>query len=90
MKEREEGRMAINRRTSGRRGMSSVTAAVVLIVAVGIVGAINYVVLNAIHLDHTSTKTVTSCAPSTAPQCREAGATALASDHLLMAVVSPV
>lgn len=88
MKAREERRPALGRRASGRRGMTPVMASVILVVAVGIVGALGYVVLNAVGLEKTNTSTTNSCAPSTAPECRTAGATHDASSRQLAAIGS--
>lgn len=62
----EERRIPV-RRGLGRRGMSPTTAAVIFVVTIVAVGAVGYVVLNAVGTGGKSTST--SCSPSTAPQC---------------------
>ena len=75
MKAAEEARGVV--RGAGRGRLTPVRAAIVLAVVVVVVGAVAYVVLNA--LGHTETKSSSerSCRPSTSPQC--AGTTGMVS-----------
>ena len=69
MNERKVGYRWGNRRRSRWGSISPAMAAAVLVVAVGVIGAVNYVVIDAFGAGHTTTTTRTSCSPSTAPQC---------------------
>ena len=73
MSEHKEGRPTFTRRASRRGMMSPLMAAAILVVAVGILAAVNYVVLNELGTEHTTTTTAKSCSPSTSPQCKDAG-----------------
>ena len=54
-------------RWTGQRALSTSTAAIILIVVILVVGGLGYVGLNA---SSSSPKTLTSCSPSSSPQCR--------------------
>lgn len=54
-----------------RKGLGPLTAAIVLAGFVVAVGAVGFVVLNAV--SHSSSSTVQSCSPPSAPQCVEQG-----------------
>jgi|HubBroStandDraft_1064217.scaffolds.fasta_scaffold03285_7 hypothetical protein len=67
MKATTEPSPAVSQSGSGRKGISPVTAAVVLVVTLAIAGAASFAVLSA--TSHTSSNHLSSCAPTTAPQC---------------------
>jgi hypothetical protein len=73
--ERKEGRRSCSE--TDRRGLTPMMAGIVLAGFVVMVGVVGFVVLNAV--SHSSSSTVQSCAPSTAPQCAEQGNTTGAS-----------
>ncbi|MGA8303821.1 MAG: hypothetical protein WA691_10005 [Thermoplasmata archaeon] len=83
MNERTVGRPAQSHRVNSRKGMMPLTAAVVLVAAIGIAGAVGFVVLSEIGVTHTSTSSTHSCTPPTAPQCQQGQTTVGASSHPL-------
>lgn len=73
MNEGKEG--ARTRRKHGRMGMAPLGAAIVLAGVVLIVGAVGYVALDAVGQSETSSSTVQSCTPSSAPECGHGNST---------------
>lgn len=65
----ERNRVLRERGKVGRVGMAPVAATMVLVGVVMIVGAVGYVAINAMADAGTSSSTVQSCAPTSAPQC---------------------
>jgi hypothetical protein len=85
MNERTEGRPALGRRVEGRRAIVPLTAAVVLVAAIGIAGAVGFVVLSELGVSHTSTSSTHSCTPPTAPGCKDGATTEGVSSYQLTA-----
>ncbi len=63
----EDGEPSSAPRWASRRGLSTPTAAVIMIIVIVVVGGLGYVGLNATSSSGTATKT--ACSPPTAPQC---------------------
>lgn len=60
-------------RGRNRRGIAPVTATIVLVVSVAIVGAVGFVLLGDLGHPHTTSSTAHSCVPSNSPMCASQG-----------------
>jgi len=60
----------LSRRGTNRNGLTVVSAAVVMAGIVIAVGAVGFVVLNAVGATHSHESSSTSCSPPNLPQCR--------------------